>query len=451
MMPMYNINIYLIILCSLVLIVSILLTLLRIHRYKEFDLIDVFMVSIAFYNGVVVLFIYFAIQGNDEFVKLNDILDIESFGWLYPAYSLIALFFIWLGSFFAMRGERSKNASKNCKNIVKLPCMMRVGLFLLILAIFSYWIYVLPYGGFVKYLDFTFIVRAGLFDEVSKIDRSLSFLKQFGSFAFLSTLIFFGIFINKSEKFHKHKIVFLYLILSFVFSIYVLYSWGGRLGIIKFFISLLFGYYIFKYGRSFRITHKFILPIIIIVCFMPFFNNIWGKNLQEKEFSTFIVKEFSYPIFAFNESLKSDEYRYFADLVVMPLFMLPERIWSNVFEISTISQLNTKRIVGVEKGVRGSTTTVPIDFISFGVIQCGVFGVIFMSFISGYVIKKIDYYLINNFPSGCMEMIYASIAFSLPVQLVLYSDPKHIINRNFSMICGLFIFTICCKAKSRFI
>jgi hypothetical protein len=422
-------------------------TTIRVCKFKSFDLIDVFAISIAFYNGIVLPFIYFTIHDSHKYYNLVKTLDIDSLAWLYPVYSLVALLAVWLGGSLARTNDKVGFCA-NFSDAIAVKRVFYVGFFFFITALFLYWIYVFPYGGFIKYLDYSFTIRAGLFEEISHINRSYSFLRPFGSFAFFSTFIFFGLLLNyKNFKFKKFRI-FIFFSISTIFSIYVLYSWGGRLGLIKFIISLIFGYYLFRYGRSIKFTSKVLLPILIIIILLPFSARIWGKNKGGNEFSSFIVNELSYPISTFTEAIVANEYRYFKDLAAMPFFLLPERVWSGLLNIKTVSQISTEKVVGVEKGVRGSTITVPVDFVSFGVMQAGIFGVFIVAFLTGYFVKKIDYCILKIVPPGCMEVIYVYIAFNIPIQLVLYSDPKHVIYRNFSLIWGLIFLKLFCRPKS---
>lgn len=424
-----------IILCSILMIFCFLGTSFRIQKNKKFDFVDWMVIAIGAYNGIGIVFIILETQQKKYSKVFRDIISDESVVWIYPLYSLVAVLFLWIGASLVKKKTvaiDSPHYYSEKSAIFHKKTTYKIALIFLLLGFFLYWIYVIPYGGFIRYLDFSLAIRAALFDEVN-VDRSLSFLKRFGGFSFFSSLLFFGLFMSKRAKIFT---LFFFLI-SLTFSIYVLYSWGGRLELIIFVTSFLVGIFLFRNGYGFKFSTKMIFPLIGMLCILPFSNKIWSTNKGSKEISSFFVNEISYPLFVFDKAYKSNEYRWMQDLLFSPAYILPERIWSGVFKMDTVSQISTERVVGVRKGVNRSTKGVPVDFISFGIMEGGVFGVILVSLFVGYFLKYLDNILFWHCWSGYREMLYGYAIFSFPIELVLYSDPKHVIIRNFHFIVGL--------------
>lgn len=429
-----------IVFCSLLMLLCFIGSIVRITKNKKFDLVDWLIISLGAYNGIGIVFILIEVQSPKYKKSFKAIISNESVVWAYPLYSLIAVFFIWVGASLAKNSTISLDSPEFYSDksyLFHSNAALRTALIFLFFGFILYWIYVLPYGGFISYLDYSLAVRAALFDEVN-VDRSLSFLKRFGGFIFFSTLLISGLILT--YKTHQRNRIHLWLlfIISLGLSIYVLYSWGGRLELLIFITSLLVGHFLFKNGYGFKFSIKMIIPVLVILCALPLSSKIWGKNKGGSEVAGFFVNEISYPLFVFDKAYKSNDYRWMQDLVLSPAYILPERIWSGVFGMDTVSQISTERVVGIRKGVNRSTKGVPVDFISFGIMEGGVFGVILVSIFFGYFLKKINNLLFWQCWPGYREMLYGYAIFSLPVELVLYSDPKHIVIRNFHFIAGIF-------------
>jgi hypothetical protein len=79
---------------------------------------------------------------------------------------------------------------------------------------------------------------------------------------------------------------------------------------------------------------------------------------------------------------------------------------------------------------------VPVDFITFGVMQGGIIGLIFVSAVVAALLVKTEQ-LINRFGPGIRDSLYAYVVLFGPVMLVLYGDPQHVIHRNLCMLFGV--------------
>lgn len=430
-----------IVLCTIVMFVALLGTVTRIRRNGFSDLADWLVFSLGAYNGIGIVFIIFEVQGEQYARVFKEIISNGSIVWMYPLYTLITIFGIWIGAALFSKPRNNIELSdlgNEFNNRYHAKTILRLAITLQILAVVLYWLYVLPYGGFTGYFKYALAIRAALFDEVD-VDRSWSFLKRFGGLSFFASFLIAGLILMYRK--HRWPRVHLWLIFlfSFGFSLYVLYSWGGRLGMMFFLTSFIVGFFLYKNGYSFPFLVKMTIPVLIIFSVLPFTSKIWGHNKGGDELSTFFVNEISFPLFVFNEAYHANKPRWMQDVILAPAYILPSRIWGGMLEMDTVTQISTERVVGVRKGVNRSTKGVPVDFISFGIMEGGVLGVFLVGLIFGFLFKKIDRYLFWQFWPGPREVLYGYAIFSLSVELVLYSDPKSLIINNFHFIFGLIL------------
>ena len=102
---------------------------------------------------------------------------------------------------------------------------------MLVIGLVSYWLYARSYGGFSQLLTQAAGIRAGLVDVG---DNPYTFLKRFGGFVFFSVLIFSGIILTKSKGALHSVLSWSGFSISFAVSLFILYSWEGRLGLVMF-------------------------------------------------------------------------------------------------------------------------------------------------------------------------------------------------------------------------
>ena len=418
-------------------------TLIRTKLRNRYDLVDWFVIGVAAYNGLVCPLIIFELKNgiNRNSMLIN--LFSKSEIWLYPLYSLIVVLAVWGGAGLVKKLKNERlyieeiepiNKSKSEKRCYQLAFVF------LLAGVLTYWVYVYPYGGFIKYLDVSQAIRSGSFDEV-KVDHGFTFLKRFGGFCFFSSLIFAGLIIRK-RIYEVPVHLWLIFMVSVAFSIYVLFSWGGRLGILFYVVNFPLGYYFYKKGMGYKSFTRIIVVLSIVLILFPSIDQLWGKHREKKPLAQFFVKELSFPLFVFSKANEVNKPRWMKDVIFSPAYFLPTKVWSGILNIDTVSAVSTKRILGVRKGERGSTIGIPVDFVSFGLMEGGIVGIAILSVIIGVFLSKINNWVFLYMRKGIREMLYGHLVLSVSIQTVIYSDPQHIIMRNFHFIIGFVILCV---------
>jgi len=442
---MNSVSTFTMVFALIVMLIAFVGTIVRIKKNKGSDLVDWFILSIGAYNGIGIVLIILELQKSQYRRGFSSIISNNSDIWMYPILCLLAIFFVWCGAVLSRKNEIEKLRKNSEENELYKKTysktVFRIAWMFSIVGMLCYWLYVRPYGGFVTYLDYARAIRAGLFDEVN-VDRTWSFLKRFGGFSYFATLLFAGLILTYRSPFFLWVSFFI----SFSFSLYVLYTWGGRLGMLVFLTSLIVGRYLFKYGNGFKFLFSMIIPLMLILIILPSSSKIWGikkGGIDSSQVAKFFVHEISYPLSVFVKANEANEPRWMQDILFAPAYIFPERIWRGVLKMDTVSQISTERVVGVRKGVRRSTKGVPVDFISFGIMEGGIIGVVLISLFYGFFLTKIEKWMFVYCRSGVREILYGYLIFTLPIQTVLYSDPKHIIVRNFHFIVGFFVLRYC--------
>jgi len=158
---------------------------------------------------------------------------------LYPIHTALtfvlmaAMYFGWLifGSLFLRGGRKisllgSKTRNQEKRLLIAMWC-------LLITAFVMQWLYTLAYGGFLGLLEYSSSIRSAIFP----IQNSLSFLKPFGGLALFASFGFFGLWLSR----YRRPAVWLGLCLSSLFSLYILYSWMGRIGFLTYLATFVLG------------------------------------------------------------------------------------------------------------------------------------------------------------------------------------------------------------------
>lgn len=424
---------------SLVIMVSFGGVFIRSGLRQRTDFVDWFVMALGSYAGVGCLFIIWYLDASRSHdvsaLNKNDIL------FIYPGLSLLAIFMIWAGASIVKNNKidlielEKKEGTGACITSVKVA---GIAWGFLVFAVISYWIYARPFGGFVNLLSYTSMIRSGLL-EGSGLDTSYSFLKRFGGFAFFATLLFWGMILSNKALFKAPIHLWIGFILAFFFSVYVLYSWGGRIALLSFIAVIPLGFYFSKNGYGFHSFLKVMAIVVAALVVLPVSSALWGKDKEVLPIAEFYVKELSFPLHSFTKGYDFNEYRLMKDVFLMPTFVLPKRIWSGMMEIETVSNINTRRVMGHIKGEYGVTGTTPVDFINLGMIQGGAVGVMLVAFLFGYFLAQLDKWILVSWNTGFREVIYGYAVVFIVTMTVLYSDPQHIMIRNFHFIAGVFI------------
>lgn len=229
------------------------------------------------------------------------------------------------------------------------------------------------YGGYTAYLVYANAVRSG----VISVSNPFSFMIAFRDCVVFSSYLFFSQ-IRKNGKF-QFGIFFLFLAAAF-FSMRVLYSNSGRLSILIYFIVLIVYILLNKKTISYVGFKTIIWTIVGGVVFfwaLIFVGNLLSRNMSI-DITTQITKEISFIYVNFIAELKNlkfENWRFFVDAIIFPIYLLPSSIWKVRFGIETASTLNTFLVSGTVKGAHGVYGEMPVDMVSLSYMQLGFVGI----------------------------------------------------------------------------
>lgn len=428
-----------------------IIILLKLSHKKRIELLDWFLLSLATFNGVIFGFIIWATHsGKNSFIYGNLIMNLDWASVLfYLVLSIIFSIYVILGWNFIKKISNFYSSKKEIKLNINfreeyvLKKIISVAWIMFIIAIVTYRLYTNSYGGFYGLLTYSKMIRSGILI----VENPFSFLQRFGGFSFFSSYIFFALLIDKGNMKIKRKSIFVGFIITTVFSLYVLYSWMGRVGLIIYIATFLLGKMLYNNKSIFKLIKNFLILFILLLFLLIFTDSLLGRSGNNIGIIELLTKELSFPLSSFYIVLNLDKYRWFTDIFVAPLYILPMRIWNGILNIETASSFNTLLTIGARKGENGVMGEIPIDMLSFSFMQGNILGVVIIAFIWGgilYILKE----LINRIPIESIKRIMeANIILNIGIKTVIYADPQHIITGNFYMIFGFVILWIFLKIK----
>ena len=303
---------------------------------------------------------------------------------------------------------------------------------LLILAVTLQGVYTHSYGGFLGVLEYSALIRSGLFNAVPP--NPFSFLRPFGGLAMIAALGFFGLLLSRNRSLS----VRLGFVLSFLFSLYILYSWLGRMAFMVFLVSFPLTLAMYRSSSPFWLMAKgglaFIGTLVGAYGMSVLLNLKPAENLLE-----FLAKELSYPFASFFAQLAYGEhlFRGFVDFLWAPVFLLPSSWWTHWLE--PVGQVNTAVIMGAPKGERGVTGTIPVDLLTLGLMQLHIPGIILTGALFGALLRIVQAFLDRISCRGVRVAFEANLALQLAVLGAFYSEPELIISGNIRWIAAALI------------
>ena len=357
----------------------------------------------------------------------NFLLESYDFIVLHTAFATVALAGIFVGwKLFASWGRRSAATFFNrTSEMVVVPWLF----VMLAIAVIAMYFYTRDYGGFIGYFSYSRLIRSAHFDLVDR--SSFSFLKPFGGFATISVIGFWGLILSGNRR----LLYYLGFLLSFVVSGYVLLAFSGRLSMLMFISIFPISFAIYR--RAKPLTWSLLLPIsaplavVGIFYISSFFELKSDVNLEK-----FVVSEVSFPFIAFFAQFQDgDKFQFFYHLFVAPLYLLPSTFVGDW--LSTASQVNTEIIHGAAKGVGGVTAGMPVDLITFGLMQFHVLGVFIYAMVFGCMLRGLTCVAGSFASRGMASAFSAYVAIRVGIFGAFYADPKHFIEGNFAFIATL--------------
>uniref|UniRef100_UPI00307D3BC6 hypothetical protein n=1 Tax=Rheinheimera sp. TaxID=1869214 RepID=UPI00307D3BC6 len=351
--------------------------------------------------------------------------------WVYIPISFLFLISVFLGG-YSFEKRRSKGIMDFAKKVnMQSESESRVltryffsALILLILSIVGYSLYVSVYGGYFAYLAYSGALRSGAMHELPA--NPYSFLIAFGSFSFIASYLFFSIFPK------KYKLIsFVFFVVAMIFSVYVLFSWLGRI-VFLFYFMVFFMTFVIRdtdlQPRFFRMSCLFVLFLLLLISV----NNI----LDRKDYSgimQMLSMELVFPVSSLMNALnKADSFRLGLDFFSLPIYWMPQRLWSDY--MVSVEAVNTELLFGIAKGLAGNSSSVPADILTLSYLNLGYFGFIFFGFFTGYVLSAVDAIVSQIRVLSVRRIFYCYMLLNLSVLLPIYGDPSHISGRIFPIV-----------------
>lgn len=414
------------------------LTFLRMFHLKRLDFIIIFLSALLFFHGILLMF-SIALPSNNNIDWLQKLISYDSYAWLYFSIVLIFAIGVSIGGILSYKSiafykKASFSDMLNSKHALKL---LIVGWLLLSISVFSYWLYSRAYGGFISLYHNAFLIKSGFF-YISPEENSLSFLGKLGGLSFVASFVFWGILIALPKQ--RTRLFFITTIISFIisaiFSLYVIYTWFSRSHFISYVSTFIFSLIIRKY--KLRPKTK-IFVVILIIFFTLFFLSSYitkGVKLGEDEINR-LAMDTSVRIIPMFVFLENPEYRWFQDLVYIPLYFLPKKVWRSKLIRYTASDIITIKMMGAPKGEAGVKGAMVIGAVPFSYLQGGVIGVAILGLLWGVFLVLIERWLLFKFPPGIGETLYSYMSFRLVISSVWGADPQNLIYNNLDILIGL--------------
>lgn len=314
-----------------------------------------------------------------------------------------------------------------------------------IFSIISYYLYSIAYGGFSGLLNYTMAIRIG----TSSIRNRLSFLQKFGGISTIAGFCLFSVFTNRTVNKKLKILSFFSWCVSFAFSLFVIYSQGGRGSLIN---ALLV--YILSIGFTYktnlwRAVRKHWKKLILIPIAFIFMNSAW-KRTEVTNFASLFSSGYSFLFQSFYVNIHANQFRFFQDLIIMPLMFLPSSIYMSL-GITTANQFNTYLSQGGFKGsivngklITGESTT---GLLTFSYMQLGIIGVFIIGILFGVCVKKWNKRVENMANTPFKNMIYAYYIVYFIYNFVGGGDTSAMIISNFPYFLFFFLYGIYYKIR----
>lgn len=305
---------------------------------------------------------------------------------------------------------------------------------MLVVAFVLRYLYVSAYGGFFAYLEYSRAIRSGIFE----INNPWSFLQPFGHLALLASYIFWAIRREGRKTFPN----FIGFWLSFSFSIYILYSWVGRVGFLVYLCIFLLAFIYLKNFSARKIIIASTAGSLIGLYLLYVISNIFEIKGADN-FSYYVVREISFPFVSFFAQLDCGDYlfRGGADLLSAPLYLLPSS-WS-VGWLEGAEQVNTLVISGAKKGDYGVTGGIPVDLITLGLMQIHIPGIFVIGIIFGALLKAMQIIFGSIQLNSLRCILIAYMAIKISFISIFYANPSNFVAAVFPIVLMILSVLFC--------
>ena len=418
---------------------------LRIAARRRFDLLDIFVAGFGAVYGACYAFVVYASNAGQNAIGFR-VVGNDRHYWIVPALALVCLAAIpLLGALLQTRAERAprtdlddeaddseadESEADESETDWQGPIRL-LGWCFLITALLASTLYTRAYGGFAGFFEVASALRSGLFEEAGA--NAWSFVKPFGGFSVFSTYLFAACLVA-GPRAHAFWCAAGF-IGSLAVSSVTLYGWGGRVDLLIYWVTVVFGFLVWRGGVSPRLIAGLAMLAVVTGAVLPPLTDAMNPGKSRGSYVEFFAAELTFPVESALNAIELDELRLGADIVAGPAFILPERIWST-WNLRNISDLNSDMLLG-DLPREGFGYTIPVDILTFGLWQFGLAGPLIIVLGWCLALSWLDRHLVTKLPRSLSAFLYAHAVFSVVALAVLYFDPKMQIARNFHYIVGL--------------
>jgi hypothetical protein len=308
---------------------------------------------------------------------------------------------------------------------------------MLLAGIFVHVLYSFALGGPISALEYSRIIRAGF-----EVNNPLSFLRPLAGLALISSFVFFGLYLSKA----RCKSDFFGNALAFSVSLFILYSWMGRMGFIIFLAVYPLSFVLARERNPLRAMFIGLL-IVALSLLLVYGISIWLNIKPANDIVRFFGREFMFPFASFFAHWAEgfSNTRLFLDLIAAPVHLLPSSITRDW--VTVASEINTTLVTGAPKG-DGQTAGIPVDIISLGMMQFHVPGVFLVGSLFGAILRFAQSLLDRIEVVGVRATLEAYVALKIAVMGLFYAQPELFIPSNIALI-ALVIFAWIVKSRHR--
>lgn len=359
---------------------------------------------------------------------------------LYPLHTLSAFVLFgttylgWLVAGSLHLGLRQRpNGSLEANN----DRLVHAAWFLLLIALLMQWLYSRAYGGFIGLLQYSEAIRSGIFE----VQNTLSFLQPFGGLALFASFLFFGLWLGGCRRLGV-KIGFA---LALVFSLYLLFSWLGRIGFLVYLATFVLGVVLARQMRPLPLLVGGGLTMLVIL-FGAYQVSVWLGLKAADNLALFLARELAFPFGSFFAQLDSSEHllRAFRDFLFAPVYLLPSSWWTHWVE--DVGQINTAMIMGAPKGEQGVDGAIPVDLLTLGLMQATAAGIAVLGILFGTILRVVQRLLEMIQDPGIRAVFEAYVAIKLAMLAIFYAQPPLVVSGNFAFLLAVTIIALFASA-----
>lgn len=422
---------------SFILLMCAFLLLRRTSRGVILSIDNIVILGISFLWGIIFPSVYFYSISNPNNEYLIIISTYDEFDLVIYYFCILIFLFTFIKTFRLLVNRHFRNflfGEEKISEVVnyKVDRIYVTSILLLVVGIVSDFLYCRAYGGYLAYLEYSALIRSGI---TNIVNNRWSFLIVFRNCVKIASYLFFSQ-IKKNGKFQYKQ--FGFFLISFVYSLLILYSNKGRISFLIYITVFVITYLL---NRK-RIKFINIKMIFFVICIFLLFcmgigkiSDVVGRSSRFDGFEL-LYNEVAFVFSNFKlllNELDISNIRLFADIIFYPLYLLPSSLWRKIMP-NTASDVMTILALGNKKGQGGVFGEVPIDAISIGYLQFGIIGVFIFAIFFGIISAQMYILISKKLDNKSREILQVYVIIDLFLRSLIYADSYNIVQRSFPLI-----------------